>query len=132
MAKALNTFLFFRLLSPIPKKRVVLLSDTSSSSWWERFKYFWRGDFDGQTNSELAIAVGFGVFMGIVPIWGYQMLVAIYFAHVFRLNKLVVLLSSNISFGPMPIPITMGALWIGHFLLTGQMEGAFIENFSAN
>jgi uncharacterized protein (DUF2062 family) len=39
--------------------------------------------------------------MGIVPIWGWQMITAAFLAHLFRLNKALVLLASNISFGPM-------------------------------
>ncbi len=130
----LNTFLFFRLLSPWPKRKVRLFSQAGQKrSWKEEWQLFWNGGIDSlpQSNAELAIAIGFGVFMGIIPIWGYQMLVALYFAHFFRLNKWVVLLASNISFGPMPIPITMLSLWIGHFLLTGQMTGAFWGDFSS-
>jgi glycosyltransferase involved in cell wall biosynthesis len=67
-----------------------------------------------------SISVGFGVFMGIVPIWGFQLLVAIFLAVLFRLNKLIVIIASNISIPPM-IPLIiflsykMGAIWMdGH------------------
>ncbi|MCF6343024.1 MAG: DUF2062 domain-containing protein, partial [Bacteroidales bacterium] len=43
----------------------------------------------------------FGVFIGIVPIWGFQMLAAAFLAHFLRLNKVLVLLASNISIPPM-------------------------------
>ncbi len=42
--------------------------------------------------------------MGIVPIWGFQMLVALLLAVVFKLYKLLVIISANISIPPM-IPI---------------------------
>ncbi len=51
-----------------------------------------------------SISLAFGVFMGIVPIWGFQMLVALLLAVVFKLNKLLVIISANISIPPM-IPI---------------------------
>src|SRR6184192_1573319 len=48
----------------------------------------------------LASAVGLGLFCGIAPIWGYQMLVAAAVAHFLRLNKAIALLASNISIPP--------------------------------
>ncbi len=49
---------------------------------------------------KISAAMGFGVMMGIVPIWGFQMLVAVFLAHLFRLNKVIVLAFSNISLPP--------------------------------
>lgn len=65
-----------------------------------------------------AASVAFGVFMGIIPIWGFQSLVAISLAIVFRLNKAIVITAAHISFPPMiPVIIFMsyktGGLWMG-------------------
>ncbi|MDJ1500176.1 DUF2062 domain-containing protein [Xanthocytophaga agilis] len=66
-----------------------------------------------------ALSVGFGLFMGIIPAWGYQMLLAVILARLFRLNKILVLLASNISIPPM-IPVILylsnlaGALVLGN------------------
>lgn len=49
---------------------------------------------------KVSAAFGFGVFMGIVPIWGFQMLVAAFIAHFLRLNKVLVLVAANISIPP--------------------------------
>lgn len=51
-----------------------------------------------------ALSIGFGVFMGIVPIWGFQMLTAVVLAAFLRLNKALVLIASNISIPPL-IPV---------------------------
>ena len=48
----------------------------------------------------LSLAVGLGLFFGIAPIWGYQMIVAAAVAHWLRLNKAITLLASNISIPP--------------------------------
>lgn len=53
-----------------------------------------------ENTSKISIAVGFGIFMGIAPIWGFQMLVAALLAHIFKLNKIIVLAFSNISLPP--------------------------------
>ena len=66
-----------------------------------------------------ALSVGFGVFMGIIPIWGFQLIVAIGLAFAFRLNKALVIIAANISIPPM-IPFILflshltGTLWIGN------------------
>jgi uncharacterized protein (DUF2062 family) len=70
--------------------------------------------------SELAGAVGLGIFCGIVPLWGIQMIVAAALAHRLRLNKAITLLASNISIPPMMPFILYGGLAVGHRLFTGQ------------
>jgi uncharacterized protein (DUF2062 family) len=56
--------------------------------------------------------------MGIVPLWGFQLIIAIALAFVFRLNKVLVILAANISIPPM-IPVILfvshltGAIWMG-------------------
>ena len=57
----------------------------------------------------------FGVFMGIIPIWGYQLVTAIALAYLLKLNKLIVIVAANISIPPL-IPII---LYIS--LLTGSI-----------
>src|SRR6266446_933727 len=68
----------------------------------------------------LSLAVGLGLFFGIAPIWGYQMILAAAVAHWLRLNKAITLLASNISIPPMMPFILYGALALGHWLFTGQ------------
>jgi uncharacterized protein (DUF2062 family) len=65
-----------------------------------------------------AMSVAFGIFMGIVPIWGFQLALAIFLAILFKLNKPLVIIAANISIPPM-IPVIIflsykvGALWMG-------------------
>ncbi len=72
-----------------------------------------------QSPMELAGAVGLGLFFGIAPIWGFQMLVAAAVAHRLRLNKAITLLASNISIPPLMPFVLFGALMLGHWLFTG-------------
>jgi hypothetical protein len=44
----------------------------------------------GESVEKLTLSVMFGVFMGIIPIWGYQLITAIALAYLLRLNKLIV------------------------------------------
>ncbi len=73
--------------------------------------------FSDEGNFKLAASVGFGVFMGIVPIWGYQLIVAIALAYVFKLNKPLVILAANISIPPMIPFIIFGSILTGAFVL---------------
>ncbi len=50
---------------------------------------------------KMASGIGFGIFMGLMPVWGFQMLIAAFLAHLLRLNKVVVLAASNISLPPL-------------------------------
>lgn len=65
-----------------------------------------------------AASIAFGVFMGIIPIWGFQLVTAIFLAILFRLNKALVIIAANISIPPM-IPVIIfasykaGAFWMG-------------------
>ena len=65
-----------------------------------------------------SISIGFGIFMGIIPIWGLQLALAIFLAVIFKLNKMLVIIAANISIPPM-IPLViflsykMGGLWLG-------------------
>ena len=68
----------------------------------------------------MSLAVGLGVFIGIAPIWGYQMVAAAAAAHFLRLNKAITLLASNLSIPPMMPLILYAALALGHWLFTGH------------
>jgi glycosyltransferase involved in cell wall biosynthesis len=65
-----------------------------------------------------AASVGIGVCMGILPIWGFQLWLGLFLAVVFRLNKALVIIASNISIPPM-IPLIIylsyksGGYWMG-------------------
>jgi glycosyltransferase involved in cell wall biosynthesis len=71
-----------------------------------------------ESNGKKALSIGLGIFMGIVPIWGFQMLVALLLATLLKLNKALVLIASNISIPPL-IPLIifgsfmMGRIWVG-------------------
>ncbi len=84
----------------------------------------WKAFFDdhlmnpAESDGVKAGSVAFGIFMGIVPIWGFQLLVAIFLAFLLKLNKVLVVIAANISIPPM-IPLIIfssyqfGAVWMG-------------------
>ncbi|NQV03812.1 MAG: DUF2062 domain-containing protein [Bacteroidia bacterium] len=70
------------------------------------------------SNAKLAWSVALGIFIGVSPFWGWQMIVAVSLAHFFRLNKFVALVSSNISIPPF-IPIILFCSYVAGGIVLG-------------
>lgn len=70
--------------------------------------------------------------MGIVPVWGFQLLIAITTAIFFRLNKALVIIAANISIPPM-IPLILytsmltGSLWVENPVFLPSSDGLTLE-----
>ena len=78
-----------------------------------------------ESNIKLALSIALGVFFGIAPIWGYQMLTAIFFAYLFKLNKVVTVIAANISIPPMIPVIIFLSVKSGELLLSTQTNLSF-------
>jgi glycosyltransferase involved in cell wall biosynthesis len=70
-----------------------------------------------ENNRKITLSVMLGVFMGIIPAWGYQMLAAFSLAHLFKLNKAITVVASNISIPPMIPFILFGSFAAGAWVL---------------
>jgi uncharacterized protein (DUF2062 family) len=55
--------------------------------------------------------------MGIVPIWGYQLIVGIILSKIFRLNIPIFIIAANISLPPMIPIIVYLSLYLGGIFL---------------
>ncbi len=84
-----------------------------------------------ESNIKIAQAIGFGIFMGIMPVWGYQLIIGFTLAHLLKLNKSIFFLSANISIPPM-IPLILFASYIagGYILIDGNTSLEFSQNIS--
>lgn len=83
-----------------------------------------RDQFSAHNESPIKVsaALGFGIFMGIIPIWGFQMLVAAFLAHFMKLNKILVLAASNISIPPLIPFILYFSYGLGGLVLNSKEE----------
>ena len=90
----------------------------------ENIKLFINNNITHSPDSNLRItaAVMLGIFMGIVPVWGYQMLIAFAIAHVLKLNKVITLVASNISIPPMIPFLIYGSYFTGCKILQVPIE----------
>ncbi|MBL4624977.1 MAG: DUF2062 domain-containing protein [Flavobacteriales bacterium] len=93
-----------------------------------------------ETNAVKALSVGFGFFMGIIPLWGFQFALAIAGAIAMKWNKVIVGLTAQISIPPL-IPFVLifskmtGELCFGTFVSfseTLKEAHSLATNFSEN
>ncbi len=118
----LNTILVIITLSYIIPRN--FLRSLFSRSTYIRFADKIVQSNESRIHSSVSLA--FGVFMGILPIWGFQMLAAVLLAVLFRLNKLLVIVSANISLPPL-IPFIVFLSYKMGGLLLGQAAGDAIH-----
>ncbi len=78
-----------------------------------------------ENNMRLSMSIGWGIFCGIIPIWGYQMIFAAVSAHIFKLNKVIALMFSNISIPPMIPFILYGSMRIGYAIYPSEAKISF-------
>jgi glycosyltransferase involved in cell wall biosynthesis len=92
--------------------------------------HFFRTQFlnSDESIARKAAAVAFGVFMGIIPIWGYQLMSALILAHFLKLNKAIVGVAANISIPPMIPFLLYGSLKTGQFVLQKDLSDNIFNN----
>jgi glycosyltransferase involved in cell wall biosynthesis len=81
----------------------------------------------GDSNLKIAASVTLGVFAGIMPVWGFQMLIAFWAAHFLKLNRFVTVVASNISIPPM-LPLIIYLSYVTGELIVGlSSRGAHLH-----
>ncbi|RZJ28968.1 MAG: DUF2062 domain-containing protein, partial [Chryseobacterium sp.] len=112
----LNTILVIITLTYIKPRNFIINFRKKS------FRKFIQEDVlesDG-SNRTKAVSIALGVFIGLSPVWGLQTFLAISLSVVFKLNKVLTFLSSNISFPPFIPFIIAASLFIGAPFVDGN------------
>lgn len=91
---------------------------------WENIKTFIDREIihSKESNTRIMFAIMLGIFMGIIPIWGYQMIAAAFLAVLMRLNKVIVLVASNISIPPIMPFLLYGSYGTGCYVTQSEMN----------
>jgi glycosyltransferase involved in cell wall biosynthesis len=86
------------------------------------FKKFFLEDILESSDSDFkkSAAIALGIFIGMSPFWGFQTILLLSFATLFRLNKVIAYLSSNVSFPPFIPFIIYGSLKMGSYFVSGE------------
>jgi glycosyltransferase involved in cell wall biosynthesis len=67
-----------------------------------------------------AFSIALGIFVGISPFWGFQSILSLFIATIFRLNKTISFAFSNISIPPFIPFIIYGSLKVGSFFVDNK------------
>jgi len=88
------------------------------------FKKFLKEDVlesDG-TNRNKAFSIALGVFIGFSPLWGFHTLLVISLAVLFKLNKVLAFIASNVSLPPFIPFIIVASLFLGSPFVNGDSD----------
>ncbi|HEU6449192.1 MAG TPA: DUF2062 domain-containing protein [Verrucomicrobiae bacterium] len=107
----------------LPRHLRALWSLGQKESWRDMLRDFFSEN--SHDPLRLALAVGVGLFCGIAPIWGFQMVATIGISHWLRLNKAIALIASNISIPPVVPFVLYGELVLGRWMMTGKSDVDF-------
>jgi len=84
-----------------------------------------------ESDKKLSLSVALGILCGILPVWGYQMALALILAYLLRLNKIISVTASNISIPPM-IPLILYSSYVTGKLLIGNESIKIEQNTQIN
>ncbi|OMQ12294.1 DUF2062 domain-containing protein [[Flexibacter] sp. ATCC 35103] len=87
------------------------------------FKKFFLEDIleSSDSNFKKSAAISLGIFIGISPFWGFQTVLLFTFAALFRLNKVIAYLASNVSFPPFIPFVIYGSLKMGSYFVSNDI-----------
>lgn len=114
----LNTYLV--ILAALFWRPIMLLRKINTKN----LKKVWKEEVVAAHESinKKALSVGVGLFFGIVPIWGFQFALAIFSAVFFKLNKVIVGLSAQISVPPLIPFVLFASVKTGEFILNKKVN----------
>lgn len=72
------------------------------------------------SNRNKAFSIALGIFFGLSPFWGFQTALVISLSVLFKLNKVLAFVASNISLPPFIPFIIAGSLFIGAPFVSGE------------
>jgi glycosyltransferase involved in cell wall biosynthesis len=86
------------------------------------FKKFFLEDIleSNDSNFKKSAAIALGIFIGLSPFWGFQTILLFTFAALFRLNKVIAYLTSNVSFPPFIPFIIFASLQVGSVFVSSD------------
>jgi len=96
-----------------PRYFIIYISKKENwDKWWT--KLFLT---PGETIRLKAASISFGVFMAILPVWGFQFIIGMPLAILFRLNKTLFFVALHISMFPITFLFWIASLIMGKLLL---------------
>jgi len=118
----LNSFKAALAEAPEPDLEWDVLSVRRSSSrgWWVLRN-------EHSSPPRMAAAIFLGVLIGCSPFYGFHVILCLVLAFVFRLNKLVVWLGSNVSLPVFAPFLTFLSIQCGYLMIHGELADVTLE-----
>lgn len=82
-----------------------------------------------ESNMRMSCAIALGIFCSVIPVWGYQVILAAVVAQLLRLNKIVAAAFTGISIPPL-IPVIIYVSMVLGAEVLGIKNYATLENIS--
>ncbi len=101
---------------------------------YQKIKHIWKEEVVAAHESieKKAFSVAVGLFFGIVPLWGFQFALAIFTAIYFKLNKVIVGLTAQISVPPLIPFVLYGSIKMGEIVLNKSIDFNFSKSITLN
>lgn len=118
-------------MDPVPTLPPPETPPTHWFSWWGRLRYFvvHRILHAADSPHRIALGVGIGMFIALLPLVGVQMVISAVLCHPFKANKAVAVALAWVSNPVTLIPIYLPMYWLGCVML--GIEAIPYDNFVA-
>ena len=73
-------------------------------------------------NKTKALSIALGIFIGVSPFWGFHTILALSLAAIFKLNKFLTFIFSQISLAPFVPFIIAISMFFGSFFVNGKTD----------
>ena len=130
----LNTHLvFLRFCLPAPFLHILALRRFHEMPRRKRLREAVAEIFVREPGSteRVALSAGLGFFIGLAPIWGFQIAATLLAAHWTGLSKSVAVVAAHISFPVLVPAIIYGSLVLGRFVLGQRTDGIASTDIAA-
>jgi glycosyltransferase involved in cell wall biosynthesis len=127
----LNTKLCFqKFCLPLPYLRLRCTRRYHEQGFVQRWRDTFLKSFVEEQGppGRIAAAVALGLFWALAPVWGFQILLTLFFANLLGLSRPIALVATNISLPPVIPPILYGSLVLGRWALSLPEEVARITD----
>ncbi len=126
----LNTFLVIITFLYIKPRN--LIRALQKKKLREHIKGFIEKYLLHETESNLAksASVGLGIFFALSPFWGFHLWLALLFAHILKLNKIIAGVASNVSIPPLIPFIIFASYKLGSWVTPNAVELEFNKNIT--
>ena len=82
------------------------------------------------SNSKLSWSVALGLFVGLTPFWGWQLIIAFGVSYLFKLNKFITVTASNISIPPILPFLLFLSYYTGGLVLGLKTQFSYSTGFN--